>query len=373
MDVYEIQRLANAVIDAANEQTEREPELALREALGAVQEHEHGSNIRTLIIAELPRINAPAGAGFLAVWFGASVENGADPEHSLPAIWETFLRWCGELERIYLEHEKQKPQSSSASSAAEDESDADEDDDADIDADDDGDDVEIPEELDIGLEYLGQSIVAHLAHSESSRLELAAQADVHDLLERASGFSVGPIWVLELLRRCSGSVLVFHIESRRGFRVRYNNLSNCFHLFTLLQCALSKLQPNCRKPTEEMLRVAAGEFPEDGSDDAWWHYGSGRSPRPDMMESIWGEGSPAAIPEVRGEAVILLWPPILQGRSWNAGFFGPPLHAAPASLTVQETLSEELVQEWWKILNLDSAPDVSVPKSNRPWWKFWQT
>lgn len=367
MDIHEIQRLANAVIDAANEQTEREPEFALREALNAVAEHEHGSSIRALIIAELPKVMAPAGAGFLAVWFGASVENGADPDLSLPALWETFVRWCGELEKAYLAHEQQKPLSASQPASS-----ADLDDDDDDEFGDDESDFEISDELATGLEYLGQALVAHLAHSEQARLELAAQADVHDLLERASGFAVGPVWVLELLRRCSGSVLVFHVESRTGFRVRYHNLGNCFHLFTLLQCALSKLLPKCRKPNNEMLRVAAGEFPVEGTDEAWWHYGSGRSTRPEMADSVWGEASPASIPEVRGEAVILLWPPILKGRSWDSGFFGPPLHAAPASLTIQETLSEEVVQEWWKILNLDSTPDVSAQKSDRPWWKFWQ-
>lgn len=371
MNVNEIQQLAQAVITAANEQTEREPEFALREALSAVQEHEHGSSIRSLIIAELPRINSPAGAGFLAVWFGASVENGADPETSLPAIWETFLRWCGELERIYLEHEQQKPQSATTSDDHDDD-DHDVDDEDDDNSDDDENDLEVPAELEIGLEYLGQSIVAHLAHSEASRLELAAQADVHDLLERAASFSVGPVWVLELLRRCSGSILVFHVESRRGFRVRYNNLGNCFHLFTLLQCALSKVLPNCRQPTKEMLEVASGECPAEGSDEAWWHYGTGTCPRPELMESIWGEGSPAAIPEVRGESIILLWPPMMQSRTWDAGFFGPPLYAAPSSLTIQETLSEETVQEWWKTLNLDSAPPVSEQQPDRPWWKFWQ-
>ncbi len=88
------------------------------------------------------------------------------------------------------------------------------------------------------LEPLGQGLVAHLARSPSHRTYLQAREDWIAELERAESFSPGPGWVLELLRKQSGQLVVLHLEQRRGFQVTYENLSNCFHLFTLLQAAL---------------------------------------------------------------------------------------------------------------------------------------
>jgi hypothetical protein len=46
----------------------------------------------------LPKLNSPTGAGLLAIWLGAAVERGEDPERTCHPIIETFLRWSRTVE-----------------------------------------------------------------------------------------------------------------------------------------------------------------------------------------------------------------------------------------------------------------------------------
>ena len=43
--------------------------------------------------------------------------------------------------------------------------------------------------------------------------------------------------------------------------------------------------------------------------------------------------------------VMLLWPPVLGTRSWNAGFFDPHLAAMPADV-VERQLTPDEVDAW---------------------------
>ncbi len=112
------------------------------------------------------------------------------------------------------------------------------------------------------------------------------------------------------------------------------------------------------------LAVARGEAFEAASDSACWHYGRGDLPKSDISGSIWGEGSPSQIPRIDGTQVLLLWPPILGSRSWEAGFFGPYLQAMPPSVSVSDELNSEQVDAWWAKLKLPTL-------EKKPKWKFW--
>ena len=125
------------------------------------------------------------------------------------------------------------------------------------------------------------------------------------------------------------------------------------HLFSLLQAAVGTRLPGGRQPDPKIAAVARGQTDDDdGYDEAWWHYGDPRSKTPDLRESIWGEGLLTEIPIVNGSRVMLLWPPIMQSRTWGSGFFGPHLQALPANVVVEEELSPESAREWSQALGI---------------------
>lgn len=332
-----LQILFERVISAANSLRGAECSDDLRDALNAVVECQASGKARLLIAERLGEVTSPAGAGFLAIWLGAGVEGGADPDLTGDAVLGSLLHWSGSVATL-------------------------------PDADGDDDDEEEPEvdaQLVIGLKMLGQGLVAHVSRSPSLLQKMAHDREAIAELERVEYASPGPMWVLELLRKRSGTLVVIHVERGRGVHVSYQNLSNCFHLFTLLQAALADAKmPGAKRVSLHLLAVARGEAMDECHDEAWWHYGAGTSPAADLGDSIWGEANPDTIPEIDGQQVILLWPMIIQSRQWGAGFFGPLLQAAPPAVTVTSELTDEELNQWWEKLNLRKIEP-------QPWWKFW--
>jgi hypothetical protein len=305
---------------------------ALRDALNALARSGSLAEGRRAVASQLSKVTSPVGAGNLAVWLGAGVEAGIDPEPTALPILDAMLRWTRTLQTT-SEGELAPDQLRAAETLA-------------------------------GLEELGQGLVAHLARSPSHRTYLQAREDWTAELERVEQLTPGSGWVLELLRKRSGQLVVLHVEQRRGFRVTYENLSNCFHLFTLLQAALDGKVPDARAAEARSLAVARGEAFEAASDSACWHYGRGDVSEASFAGSIWGEGSPSEIPQIDGTQVLLLWPPLLGSRSWDAGFFGPYLQAMPPSVVISEELTAEQVDAWWAKLKLPML-------EKKPKWKFW--
>jgi hypothetical protein len=278
--------------------------------------------------------SSPTAAGLLAVWIGASVEDGADPEATCEPILETFLKWSQTLETPPEDDE------------GEDEG---------------GEDEEsvVPEpdaETVLGLQFLGQALVAHLARAPDKRRWAAETPEIFDEFERIDFLSVGASWVLHLLKQRSGDLLVFDVIQEKGFLVRYENLTNCFHLFTLLQGALAGLAAGAETPDERVLDIARGAEFGDGHDHAWWHFGQGDVPTAKIGASVWGEAGPEEIACVDGMQALLLWPPILESRSWDAGFFSPILYASMPSVTLTKELSPAENHAWRARLGLEGAP-----------------
>jgi hypothetical protein len=324
------------VIDAANSHRGREPSQVFRDALNALValDGTEAEQKRSHVAAALPNVTSPCGAGFLAVWLGAGVEGGADPCPQTPLLIDCLLRFTRQVR-----------------------------------TDDEGfTEGEMDDELTIGLELLAQGIVAHLSRDTTTLRTLQSNEEIVGELERVESCSAGPMWILELVRKASGRIIVMHGEQPLGARVEYRNISNCFHLFTLLQAALAGSMPGARKINFDILAVARGEHLATCSDEAWWHYGQPVVGPPDIMTSVFGEQNPRSIGSIDGQQIILLWPPILGSRAWDAGFFGPALHAAPAEVHLIEMLSAEEVTMWRQRIGL---PDAGSSKAKRPWWLFW--
>jgi hypothetical protein len=270
-------------------------------------------------------------AAWMAVSCGTAVERGASAELSGPAVFELLRDWLPRLPRDV------GPESSSESS---------------------------PEQTTrLALfRYLCQAAVSHLSRLPALRETLSQDAPLLERLGELEGFSPGAVWVREALLKTSGALILLHPTSGSGLRLIYSNVSNCFHLFSLLQTAVGTSLPGGREPDAAIARVARGRSNEAVTDEAWWHYGSAQSKKADLATSIWGEGMVSEIPRVDGVPVILAWPPQLQSRSWDAGFLGPHLEALPAEVLVERALTDVESQEWLTRLGV-------LPR--KPWWRFW--
>lgn len=300
----------------------------VRGAFNALFREADGTDFERLA-ARAPQLTSAPGAGLLAAWLGAMVEGGADPAPMIPPLVETFLGFSAQLKA------------------------ADEQESGDADP-----------VLQFGLQELGRALVSMIAACDPARAELSHRVDLREALERISHISNGAMWLEALMAQESGELLVLHVESGEGALVRYRNIANAFHLFTLLQHELAGRVPGARPADPALIEAARGGEYSDKNDQAVWHFGLGSTPAPDIVASVWGEGPPSAVPMIDGVRVLLLWPMILGSRSWSGSFFGPALQQSPPSLEVLRGLSEEEAAQWRARLGL-GAPET------KPWWRPW--
>jgi hypothetical protein len=324
------------LLHAANRQHGMNPSADMTRAMNALaaippqQREGAGPAVANALLA----LTSPTGAGFLAVWLGAGAEDGAAPEATCRPIIDTFLKWGRTVETLP-----------------------------------DTDDVDphpIPQpdaETIAGLQLLGQAIVAHVACLPKMRKWMRDTAEIRDEFERIAHVSVGAAWVVELLTQCSGQLVVLNAAKKIGVLVRYSNISNCFHLFTLLQGALMDVMPDAQHTDPNVQDIALGRQHGQCRDEAWWHYGQPNLPSPALAGTVWGEMSPSGIANVDGEQVLVLWPAIMEHRGWDAGFFSPILEASLPEVTVLKVLPDAEVDAWWAKLKL--------PEPQRPAWKSW--
>jgi hypothetical protein len=201
-------------------------------------------------------------------------------------------------------------------------------------------------------------VVTHIARMPERRAEMGKEAGLLERLHRLRGFSHGAVWVHEALTKTSGTLILLHPPSRTGSRLRCANVSNCFHLFSLLQTAVGTSLPGGREPDEVIARVARGKSTESVTDEAWWHYGSPLAAKPDLATSIWGEGLLREIPEIDGVRVMLAWPPILKSRHWDTGFLQPHLAAMPADVIMEGMLTSGECEAWLARLGLSARKSI---------------
>ncbi len=319
---------AQAVLDAADAATRGTFDDRLREAINALFSlPEEDRRVRTAAIAEaIPTLGSTTGAGLLAVWFGGSVENGLDPTPTTPVLMQTLLDRCSRVQT----NEEGQPTAG------------------------------YTEDWATGTQLLGQGLVAHLVRVPERRAAYASDPEVVDVLESVEHLSAGVVWVLEVLRRKSGELVVVHATERAGVRVRYEEIANCFQLFTLMQAEFAGKMPGSGTADPEVVALATGQGDGKAHDSAWWHYGQPFSNEPNVVASVFGEAPVESIGEVDGERVMLLWPPVLEGRSWDSGFFGPPIAGSTPSVRVTEELTPVDLERWWQRLHLPVADGDSA-------------
>lgn len=212
------------------------------------------------------------------------------------------------------------------------------------------------------FQYFCQAVVAHLARLPTERAAMGQDAALIESLDEIGGYSHGALWVREALLKTSGTLVLLHVESGTGLRLWYKNVSNNFHLLSLLQTAVGTSLPGGRVADDTIALMARGKASESITDEAWWHYGDATSPKSNPMASIWGELLVRDIPRVNGEQVIVLWPPILAKRTWHAGFLAPHLDAMPADAGVERALTPDECKVWLETLG--------IGRKRKRWWPF---
>jgi hypothetical protein len=273
----------------------------------------------------------PGAVAFIAVAFGALVERGASAEVTGPAVLDVLRAWLPELP---------VPAAGDASVP-----------------------VPTPDQAMrlARFQFLCQSAVTHLARLPALRDALGREGPLLERLDGLRSVSYGAWWVHEALLKSSGTIVLLHPPSGTGLRLRYMNVSRCFHLFTLLQTAVGTRIPGGREPDETIAAVARGKSGESVTDDTWWHYGKATSPKSDSNASVLGEGNVREIPRVDGEQVMLLWPKLM-AHEWDAGSLGPHLEAMPADAAVERMLTPDESRVWLE--------KVGVAPQRKRWWRF---
>lgn len=321
----------NAFLDACRLYQGGEPEPSLRQ-LGAGFICEAPQDL-ALLVRAAGQLSSPTlpphGVAWLAIVIGTCIERNPDlAVHTGPPLLAVFQDWLSQLPREEPQEDEETEVALTPEQATQ---------------------VE-------ALPLLSRALVAHLARLPTMRQALADDGAWLAQLDQQAHHSHAILWVLELLKRRSGTLVLLHPQSGQGAVVRYENVSNCFHLFSLIQAEVGERLPGGRAPDEKIAAAARGDDRGLLHDHAWWHYGDPRSPSAELSASVWGESSVTSIPVIRGVQVLLLWPCLLNSRSWNSGFFTPQIDAAPPSLTWVAPLSAEAWADWALVLGLPSPP-----------------
>ncbi|MQB45377.1 hypothetical protein [Rhizobium sp. ICMP 5592] len=251
----------------------------------------------------------PPGAAILANMLGTIAETVGSPERSGPAVWELYLAWLPQIHRGFSSRKPLSPRQ---------------------------------QQLLEAFQLIGQSVVSHLAMMPRERRLAGENAGLMRQLQDLQDHTPGAAWVRQMFLCRSDELIVLHQQSQRGFRLRYENIANCCHLFTLIQAALGETLPGGREPNKFIIDMArCVTLVEDGTDEAWWHYGA-----PASQAAIAGEASVDSIPRIDGTQILLLSPAAAHVLLWDTSFFTPQLFAMPANVVIERELTTAESGEW---------------------------
>ncbi|MFO0562848.1 MAG: hypothetical protein U0269_32815 [Polyangiales bacterium] len=305
---------ADTLLRECRAQKGNAPSESLREAARAFVAEALRSRETLEAVASALATESPSSLSWLAIVLGSAAESGADPSVAGERLFASFEK----LAKVLREGSKR----------AQDEA------------------------IDV-MPRCAQGVVAHLARLPALREKLGANEALLDDLRAAESGSPAASWVRVALECTSGPLVVLHPLSGKGAMLRVENVANCFHLFTLIQCAVGAQIDGGRAVRKVIDDCAHGRAEAATDDQAFWHYGDPRSAKPELAASIWGEASVRSIPEIDGARVVLLWPPLVGARFWDSSFFGPFLDPMPADVVFERMLTDEESAAWMARLGLD--------------------
>ncbi|CAN7454179.1 hypothetical protein LJR251_002953 [Rhizobium rhizogenes] len=266
----------------------------------------------------------PPGAAILANMLGTIAETGGSPERSGVAVWELYLAWLPQIHRGFLGRKPLSPRQ---------------------------------QQLLEAFQLVGQSVVSHLAMMPEERRLARENVGLMQQLRDLQDHTPGAAWVRQMFLCRSDELIVLQQPSGRGFRLRYENIANCCHLFTLIQAALGETLPGGREPNRFIVDMArCVTLVEDGTDEAWWHYGV-----PASQAAIVGEASVDGIPRIDGTQIILLSPAVAGAPLWDTSFFTPQLFAMPANVVIERELTAAESGEWLAKAGVSTIKEAGTP------------
>lgn len=302
----------------------------------AAQAFYAGARAQPKIVAraarELGRL-PPPGAAILANMLGTILEKGGAVERSGAAVWELYMAWLPQIHRGFAGRKELSPRQRQLLDA---------------------------------FQLLSQSAVSHLSAMPQERKLAAGNKALMAQLAELQDYTPGAAWVRQMLSSRSDALLVLHLPSRHGFRLRYDNIVNCFHLFTLIQTAFGETLPGGRAPNRFITDMArCVTVAEDGNDEPWWRYETVRPDRSGLAE-ISGEASVETIARIDDRQVILLSPPIEGAALWDTSFFTPQLFAMPANVMIEGTLTAGEAEEWLGRIGLPAGQATDQQGVDKP-------
>jgi hypothetical protein len=208
-----------------------------------------------------------------------------------------------------------------------------------------------------GLSYLLLCTMTVICRRMEFRQALRANADVVAGIAALRAHSGEADFVAQVLALTDGvELIVLAPQEGRGFRFALEAVNNNFHLFTLLQAALTLGEHLPGEPPEpELLGLATGEAPQPTArvDHARWHFYSWEGLQPDggfaatdFRAWLPGDASPTDIPRLADSRIVVIGPTVLGRRSWSSNEFACIHDALRSRAELVEVLSEGEVAKW---------------------------
>jgi hypothetical protein len=295
------------------------------QSLGSLDE----ANALLAEVGPLARAEDRFRAGAIALSCGSIVEMGCDPGLVFPHLLAALP---GHLALARRARERKKPQEEFA------------------------DDPEAARAL-AGLSYLLLCTMTVICRRAEFRQALRASPEVVEGVAALRPHSSEANFVAQVLALTDGvELIVLAPQDGKGFRFALEAVNNNFHLFTLLQAALTLGEHLPGDPPEpELLGLATGEAPQPTVrvDHALWHFYSWRGLQPDgtlaatdFRTWLAGDASPADIPQLDGTRIVVIGPTVLGRRSWSSNEFACIHDALRSRAELVEGLSDGEVGKW---------------------------
>ncbi len=224
-----------------------------------------------------------------------------------------------------------------------------------------------------GSDLMALAAMAVITRDQGARYYLR-ELDVYPYIHYLGQFKDKLQYVVEVYQACAQlSLTILSPKTRHGLRVVASDLSNCFHLFTLLEAELYRqglladwaIMDYAWR--EGIYQIAIGaQYPQrqdsitahqqyytvqavlpDGSYQVTKETEQGVQMDPEAL--VWGEMPPEAIAPFNGERVLICdQEGMFAGRSWDVSFITKCHDALKPSLQITEVLSEADCRELWE-------------------------
>ncbi len=213
------------------------------------------------------------------------------------------------------------------------------------------------------LRFTGCAAMATLCRDVEGRKRARERIELMQRAEAARSDNPYAFYLAETLALVDDErLLILDTTRQLGFRVQLTAIRNNFHLFTLLQNALTghsrPVVISVAKSARMLSDISPHEWgPEGEGDRAIWTYYTADALKADgslrtlnekdagQAAWVWGEGKPTAIPPFEKERVVLLGP-LEMPRSWSVGFFAPLHPALRSEVAIVDTLNAEACRDW---------------------------